>query len=141
MTFVNAEQMRALDQKCIEAGTAGSVLMDRAGRGIAQQLKEWGNIHPAKKPVFLFLAGHGNNGGDAFVAARYLVEAGFSCHVWVYADRESIEGDALDALKQLEQTTLDPLFEPSGEHVPLKDCRAKTQNWQTKVWAGECPKP
>jgi len=121
MTFVTSEQMRALDKQTIDAGTPGAELMDRAGRGIAQHLNDWANMHPAKQPVFLFLAGKGNNGGDAFVAARYLKQVGYTCFVWVYADRSEIKGDALDALDKLEQTDFNPSFQPEGEPVPLAD--------------------
>ncbi|MFW5928085.1 MAG: NAD(P)H-hydrate epimerase, partial [Thermoplasmatota archaeon] len=44
-------------------------LMENAGRGLAEVIDE---RYPEKK--VLFICGTGNNGGDAYVAARYLSE-------------------------------------------------------------------
>ena len=63
--------MRAIDINCEHLGLLPVQLMENAGAIIAQNIREkmgYGNV--------LFVAGLGNNGGDAFVAARHL--AGFS---------------------------------------------------------------
>jgi hydroxyethylthiazole kinase-like uncharacterized protein yjeF len=63
--------MRAIDVNCEHLGLLPVQLMENAGVIIAQNIREkmgYGNV--------LFVAGLGNNGGDAFVAARHL--AGFS---------------------------------------------------------------
>jgi NAD(P)H-hydrate epimerase len=63
--------MRAIDVNCEHLGLLPVQLMENAGAIIAQNIREkmgYGNA--------LFVAGLGNNGGDAFVAARHL--AGFS---------------------------------------------------------------
>src|SRR5699024_3550016 len=49
-------------------------LMDRAGKGIFNQLQHYLN----KTDHILILAGTGNNGGDGIVLASYLAQAGFS---------------------------------------------------------------
>lgn len=76
MKFVSPETMRDMDRAAIDAGTPERELMDRAGRAIATELLA---MDPKR---VLFLAGPGNNGGDAFAAARYLQEAGVRCQVW-----------------------------------------------------------
>ena len=54
------------------------VLMDRAGLGVALAAVEMGVGYGSKVVV---LAGRGNNGGDGYVAARYLKRRGVDVHV------------------------------------------------------------
>jgi len=96
MIAVSVEQMQQLDRRTIdEAGISGEILMNRAGRGIAAQiislidLKGWGACQVE------LIAGRGNNGGDAFVAARYLGEEGFPVFVRSTAAEDDFSGDAL----------------------------------------------
>ncbi len=70
----SSQLARDVDQLSIQAyGIPSSTLMEEAGRAVAQWAMElW-------KPGLhiLVVAGPGNNGGDALVAARILSEAGF----------------------------------------------------------------
>ncbi|AKB84162.1 NAD(P)HX epimerase [Methanococcoides methylutens MM1] len=59
--------MRAIDANCEYLGLKGLQLMENAGAAIAREVKE--RIGTGKA---VFIAGRGNNGGDAFVAARHL---------------------------------------------------------------------
>ena len=86
MKAVSVEQMRALDQKTIqEYGISSFDLMERAGNGAGQEIidytKRLDNKHVNR---FVILAGKGNNGGDGYVAARYLFEHSLS-EVAIYA--------------------------------------------------------
>ena len=70
MKIVNSEQMRQIDQECIRSGTPGHVLMENAGKAVAEETKRiLGTIDQQR---ILLLIGPGNNGGDGLVAARYL---------------------------------------------------------------------
>jgi len=89
MKFVSVETMREMDRAAIEAGTPGSVLMDRAGRAIASALLE------ASPRSILFFAGRGNNGGDAFAAANYLQRAGVRCEIWIACAPDQLADDVL----------------------------------------------
>jgi NAD(P)H-hydrate epimerase len=92
--------MRGLDSRTIEEfGIPGEVLMDTAGRGVAEKLLHRAELCGLTEPSIAVLAGRGNNGGDAFVAARYLAEAGMDIEVWLAAARDSVSGDALIHLK------------------------------------------
>ncbi|CAN5837648.1 NAD(P)H-hydrate dehydratase [soil metagenome] len=63
-----AADMRAADEAAARAGVALQILMEAAGRAVADAaLKHWPD-----KQHFLVLCGKGNNGGDGYVAARYL---------------------------------------------------------------------
>ncbi len=59
----------AADLRVIEQQESGTVLMERAGAAIAESVQ---NVLPQVQSTVLVLAGPGNNGGDAFVAARLL---------------------------------------------------------------------
>lgn len=89
---VTTAQMRALDRRTIELGTPGSVLMERAGRGIAEWIRR--ECGAACRRGVLVLAGRGNNGGDGFVVARLLKERGHRVTVVLFPERERIVGDA-----------------------------------------------
>jgi len=85
MKILTAEQTRQMDQECIKAGTPVSVLMENAGKAVAEEtLKSLGDI---KKHNILCLIGAGNNGGDGLVAARYLRERGAKVSVYLCSQR------------------------------------------------------
>ena len=102
MKAVTSEQMRELDRKTIsDFGIPGEVLMDRAGLGVAEVVQFLARIAGYDGPLVQLLAGRGNNGGDAFVAARYLKERGYDVEVWLAAEAGAISGDALKHLSKL----------------------------------------
>ena len=74
MKVVTTEQMLALDQRTIAAGTPVDELMDRAGRAVAKAAVDLVKNCPTRR--ILLFAGKGNKGGDTFVAARELAAAG-----------------------------------------------------------------
>lgn len=83
-----AEMYRA-DEAAIAAGMPGPVLMENAGKGIADQIRNrW-----ARRPLSI-LCGPGNNGGDGFVVARLLAEEGWPITVALLGARDSLKGDA-----------------------------------------------
>lgn len=65
--ILTADHMRAAELACAERGTSLAELMERAGRAVADLA--WRMA--AGKPI-LILCGTGNNGGDGYVAARWL---------------------------------------------------------------------
>jgi NAD(P)H-hydrate epimerase len=67
MEAITPSRMRAVDNNCEYLGMSPLQLMENAGAGIAQEISSHANA-----AVVLFIAGRGNNGGDAFVAARHL---------------------------------------------------------------------
>ena len=85
------------DIRRIESRHSGQPLMERAGLATAQLARQLaaGN----GKPVLIF-AGPGNNGGDAFVAARYLRQWFFAVTVVFAGDAAQLPADAAAAHAQ-----------------------------------------
>lgn len=69
--ILTCDQIRACENRAVAEGISLSELMKRAGKACAQVLQ---SRHPSGRVVVL--AGPGNNGGDAFVAARELKDIG-----------------------------------------------------------------
>ncbi|MFH5184209.1 NAD(P)H-hydrate dehydratase [Paenibacillus sp. TAB 01] len=86
MYIVTSEEMRRLDQTAIrDIGIPALVLMENAGRAVAEEAMAMSRESVTPRKRWLILAGKGNNGADGVVAARHLAEAG--CDVFVlYAD-------------------------------------------------------
>jgi hydroxyethylthiazole kinase-like uncharacterized protein yjeF len=91
MKIVTAEEMRAIDRATSERfGVPSLTLMENAGAAAAEHVLE--HFGAAKK-ITVF-CGKGNNGGDGFVAARRLYEAGKTVQVLLLADPPDLRGDA-----------------------------------------------
>jgi len=95
MKLYSVEAMRAADARAVELGYPSILLMEAAGRAVAHEAaSRW----PSARKVTV-VSGKGNNGGDGFVAARWL-------HFWgkdvrVFAP-EGHRGDAATARAALE---------------------------------------
>jgi len=88
--LLTPEEMGRADAATIAAGTPGIELMEAAGKAVADVVLERLGVDV---PV-LVLAGPGNNGGDGFVAARRLEQAGRRVRLFLLGDRENLSGDA-----------------------------------------------
>ncbi len=93
MKVATAEEMQELDRKAIETyRIPGIVLMENAGRGAADVISNsFPEIHKKKIAI---IAGKGNNGGDGFVIARYLLNQGIYVRVYLLTDPKGLRGDA-----------------------------------------------
>ncbi|NWF53983.1 MAG: NAD(P)H-hydrate dehydratase [Syntrophaceae bacterium] len=100
MKVATAEIMRKLDRKAIEEfGIPGLVLMENAARGtVGAMFRHFPGLLKMRVGI---LAGRGNNGGDGFAVARYLLNRGISCQVYLLAAREEVRGDAAANLEIL----------------------------------------
>jgi NAD(P)H-hydrate epimerase len=88
---VTREQSRQVDRRAIqEYGMSGLVLMENAGRQVADKLCELGIGGPVA-----ILCGRGNNGGDGFVIARHLDLRCHEVRVLLLAAPQDLAGDAL----------------------------------------------
>lgn len=91
MKILTAGEMREVDKATEERfGVPSSTLMENAGSAVARfVLREF----PDQRRIAV-LCGKGNNGGDGFVAARLLADAGRAVTVMLLGDPADLKGDA-----------------------------------------------
>ncbi|MDN5308756.1 MAG: ADP-dependent NAD(P)H-hydrate dehydratase / NAD(P)H-hydrate epimerase [Methanolobus sp.] len=86
MEAITPSRMRAVDINCAYLGMRPLQLMENAGAGIAREISS-----QTRNATVLFVAGRGNNGGDAFVAARHLsLVPGFRARVLLLGSASQI---------------------------------------------------
>lgn len=76
MEIISSRDMQILDANCEFFGLSRMLLMENAGRGVAEEIEK--RFERCKVQIF---AGGGNNGGDGFVAARHL--NGFEVEIYL----------------------------------------------------------
>lgn len=100
---MSRDQVRSVDRWAIEEiGLPGIALMENAGRSCAEFIMDRLGRKTARR-VCIF-CGTGNNGGDGYVIARHLRNAGQRTCVVLCGDRQKVHGDArinLDVLGAL----------------------------------------
>ncbi|MGR9116293.1 MAG: NAD(P)H-hydrate dehydratase [Gammaproteobacteria bacterium] len=90
----NVSQVRELDRIAIEDyGIPGIDLMSRAGRKVFECIQD--NCSAAR--ACAVLCGAGNNGGDGYIVARLLMEAGLKTTVYSLVEPDRLRGDASSA--------------------------------------------
>jgi NAD(P)H-hydrate epimerase len=108
--LLTRQQARDLDRRAMEEfGVPGVVLMENAGRGMAELLRVLG-VHGR----VVVCCGKGNNGGDGFVIARHLDNAGVAVRVLLFADPAGLTGDAAINHRILVAGGLAPAAWPEG---------------------------
>ena len=98
MKITTAEEMRTIDRVTSERfGVRSLALMESAGRAVANvALAQWPQANR-----FTVVCGKGNNGGDGFVAARRLHQAGKIVEVLLLGAPEDLKGDASEMYAHL----------------------------------------
>ena len=91
--ILTVAEIASADKAAIAAGTPSSTLMARAGGAVAEAI-----IARYEKQPVAVLCGPGDNGGDGYVAAARLAEAGWSVTV-AGVPPNTLKGDAADAAK------------------------------------------
>ena len=104
-------EIRNVDRVAIDQfGLPGVVLMENAGRGCAEAIgRHWvpGSV--------VVCCGKGNNGGDGFVIARYLENAGWRVKVRLAEAPDAIQGDAAVFLAVVQRSGIDLGWVQSSE--------------------------
>lgn len=116
----SAAEMRELDRRAIEEfGIPGVVLMENAGRAVAEEALKMLACAPEAAGISI-VCGRGNNGGDGFVAARHLQNAGCSVTLYLVQPESDVRGDArvpfgtVRRMKGIRICTLQPGLAPGG---------------------------
>src|SRR5919197_1016127 len=98
MKIVTAAEMREIDRATSERfGVPSLTLMENAGSAVADFVLR---RYPGARSIGI-ICGKGNNGGDGFVAARKLYEAGTRVFLLLLANPGELKGDAAAMLKRL----------------------------------------
>ena len=100
---MSREEVRRVDAWAIqEIGVPGVVLMENAGRSCADLAIQ--KLAIVAHPRVCIFCGVGNNGGDGYVIARHLLNAGVPTRVVLCGDPSKVQGDArinMDILMRL----------------------------------------
>jgi len=88
---LDVHRMAEADRLTVASGIGAADLMENAGRAVAREItRRW----PAQ--AVLVLCGPGGNGGDGFVVARHLADAGWTVQVALLGPRDELRGAALE---------------------------------------------
>lgn len=87
--MLTAAQTRLVEEAAIKGGLSGAAMMEAAGSAAASFIIRSIDRRPAA-----ILCGPGNNGGDGFVVARKLKEAGWTVRVGLLGEKSYLKGDA-----------------------------------------------
>ncbi len=119
---VTAQEMSNIDNRAIqEYGIPSACLMETAGVKSAQVI--WEKYGRAGLRV-LIVCGKGNNGGDGFVIARHLLNAGASVDVAVLFSLKEAKGDSAVFLTSLDKMKI-PILEVQEEDTSLFEVMSK----------------
>ena len=94
LELLTPDEMARVDARSAALGVSTRLLMENAGRAVAQAIAERFSPRPTA-----ILCGPGNNGGDGYVAARVLAALGWDVWVETLVDPAKLKGDAADAAK------------------------------------------
>jgi NAD(P)H-hydrate epimerase len=109
------EQSRRVDRLATKKfGLPGLVLMENAGRGVADVLCTLGIAGPV-----VICCGKGNNAGDGFVIARHLDLRGHAVRVLLWAEPAELTGDAGLNFQILKKTAV-PIEIFGNRHDPAR---------------------
>ena len=93
MKILTAAEMREVDRLTTERyGIPSLSLMENAGKSIADFMSA--RFRRLESRRIIVLCGKGNNGGDGFVTARHLADAGATPIVILVAAQDEMRGDA-----------------------------------------------
>jgi len=103
MRILTVAEMREVDRLSTKRFRVPSLmLMENAGKSVAEFIQA--QFPDFKQRRIIVLCGKGNNGGDGFVAARYLRKLGASVSVYLVGRARDVKADAAVNLKRWKRT-------------------------------------
>lgn len=111
--ILTIKEMYRADSAAMGMGIPGLDLMESAGKRVFEEIvRRWSNRR------VVVMAGPGNNGGDGYVVARLLKQAGWPVQVAYLGDPDHLQGDAaVNAERWLGESQ--PLSEAVLDGTPL----------------------
>ncbi len=98
MYIVTGEEMQQIEEEAIrKLAISTRILMEKAGEAVAREVLKM----VSRRGEVIVVCGKGNNGGDGFVAARFLHKAGVKVMIFGLASHEELSEDAFDAFRSL----------------------------------------
>jgi ADP-dependent NAD(P)H-hydrate dehydratase / NAD(P)H-hydrate epimerase len=117
MQILTAAEMAATDRRTAEQfGVPLPTLMENAGTAVAHFCLRW---FAAAEHVVV-LCGKGNNGGDGFVAARVLAEAGVVVRVILLGRADEVKGEAAGALGRIRDEASSVALDEAADEAALR---------------------
>jgi NAD(P)H-hydrate epimerase len=118
MKILTATEMREVDRLTVEQfGIDSTTLMENAGSAVARFVL---SEYPGHERITV-LCGKGNNGGDGFVAARHLAEAGRAVNVVLLGSPADLKGDAETMFPRLPSQPFLLTDEANLDDMPILD--------------------
>jgi ADP-dependent NAD(P)H-hydrate dehydratase / NAD(P)H-hydrate epimerase len=124
--LLSSSGVKQVDAAALKAGMTLEILMEAAGRAVAEAIRR---EHPTPCGVVV-VCGKGNNGGDGFVVARWLLVWGYSVQVWALPGAGSA-----GAAKTMRDALLlwlngQPILELTADHL---ETILLELNWKVEV--------
>ncbi len=114
--MLSFEEVAVIDKNSAFRGTPPEELMENAGKGLAEEIME-----RYSERTVIFFCGTGNNGGDAYVAARYIAEKWSKENITVYLIKgeENVRSDI--ARKNLDKLDPEMIVEKDLDLLQIKE--------------------
>ncbi len=104
--YITPEEMAEEERRASAKGISVAALMENAGVGIAREIAA--RFEPIRRKRVVIVAGLGNNGGDGFVAGRYLSSNGANVTLFLLGKSESIKTpESRQNWARLKETTVE----------------------------------
>lgn len=100
LELLTSEEMGRAEHLTVEGGTSSLVLMENAGKGVAEEVVR---RFPRGSRVVV-LCGPGNNGGDGFVTARSLRERGYHVRLALLGQQENLTRDSKEMARRWDES-------------------------------------
>ncbi len=114
---VTVAQMKEIENKASELGFSTALMMENAGRSVAQCI--WERFDPKVTGKICVICGSGNNAGDALVAARHLALTGYNVEAYLVSG--SVKGDNPQLMLKLAEILI-PIIKRAPTAEELAKC-------------------